>query len=146
MINRTVIVIAVVALVALSGCATYPSAPDHVVHFDGEFERSDSRFSMNGTVNFYLGSAGNRTVSNLSVVLYDAGQQQITSVELGNISVNGTQGPFRRPVRLENETLPAYVIIESPDAWGMDDVHTTGYAWDGTRYAEYAVASGDDRF
>lgn len=135
-----------IVAVATSGCATYPSEPTHQVHFDGEFARFDGEFSMNGTVNFYLGSAGNRTVSNLSVVLYDAGQQRITSVELGNISVNGTQGPFHRPVRLETETLPAYVIIESPDAWGMDDVHTTGYAWDGTKYAEYAVTSRDNRF
>ncbi|MFC5368591.1 hypothetical protein [Salinirubrum litoreum] len=101
---------------------------------------------MNGTVNFYLGSAGNRTVSNLSVVLYDAEQQRISSVDLGNISVNGTRGPFRRPVTIKTETLPKYVIIESPDAWEMDDVYTAGYAWDGTSYAEYAVTSRDNRF
>ncbi|MFC5368593.1 hypothetical protein [Salinirubrum litoreum] len=135
-----------VELVVLSGCATYPSAHDHVIVFNGEMTRTEGEFRMNGTLNFYLGTAGNRTISNLTVTLYDENRQQISGFDVGTISVNGTRGPVQQRVTIESETAPTYVVIESPDVWRARDVQTSGYVWNGDRYEEYTVASLENRF
>ena len=101
---------------------------------------------MNGTVNFYFGTAGNRTVSNLTVALYDENRRQMSSVRIGNMSVNGTRGPVQQRVTIQSMAVPTYVIIESPDIWRMRGVQTSGYVWNGDRYEEYTVSSSESRF
>lgn len=142
---RIAVVLALLGVTILAGCST--SATQHDAEFDGTIEVKDDQFVMDGNVSLTQGAAPDATFENVTVVLYNENKEVIRRVTVGNLST--TPPPLSQPINITSDTIPTYVVIESPDFWQSDtDVYTHGYEHpdDGGRYEGYPITTANETF
>jgi hypothetical protein len=142
---RIAVALTFVVVAILGGCST--SATHHDVDFDGTIEVENNQFVMDGNVSLGQGAAPDATFENVTVVLYDANKTVIKRIPVGNLST--TPPPLSQRINITTDTIPTYVVIDSPDFWQSDTtVYVNGYKRpdDGGRYEEYSRASASEKF
>ncbi len=128
-----------------TGCVT--SANHHDVYFSGDIETQNGQFLMDGNVSVGIGAAPDTTLENVSVVLYNEQKHVIRRIRIGELSTHGP--PQKQQINLTLDTIPAYVVIESPDFWQSNtEVYVSGYErpGDGSRYKDYSRHSPSEKF
>jgi hypothetical protein len=111
--TRTIVLFVCTALLVFgAGCEQLEHTPEPRVKFDGNITASDGSFEIEG--HFYR-SVGNENVyENVTVHLLDERGERIESVQLGTLDE-------RLPVLVSSSSIPAYVIVDSPDFWQQDN-------------------------
>jgi len=93
--------------------------PRGQIGFTGDMNVTNRTFTMNGEI--VDGSAPNPTYENVTVYLYTEDGELITQRRVGTF--NRSSEPFM----IQSETVPHYIIIDSPTFWELNDVGVTYY-------------------
>ncbi|ACV12814.1 hypothetical protein Huta_2653 [Halorhabdus utahensis DSM 12940] len=110
--RKIVLLVCAALLVFGAGCEQLDHTPDPSVKFDGNITASEGSFEIEG--HFYR-SVGNEYVyENVMVHLLDEREERIESVHLGTLDE-------RLPVSVSSSSIPAYVIVDSPDFWQQNN-------------------------
>lgn len=118
--NRWTIV-GLLILVATAGCAVH-SAPHNILSFSGNVTTTNDTFHLEGDLYLGVQAGGHHNYSNVSIVLYDGDKRPIETVRVGRMSTNPEWGPTRYRVNITTDTVPAYVVVESPDFWTDNEI------------------------
>lgn len=97
----------------LAGCAYVPSGDEANIGFTGSLDTSSSSFSMEGNITVGGGIPDRQTYRDVTVNLYSKDGKLLLSKKLGNLQVD----VGRLDVSITIQSVPRYVIIESPDFW-----------------------------
>lgn len=135
-------------VVGLSGCTS--SGQYNSVVFGGGSEDQiaivDGMFVMKGDISVGTGAAPDQNFSDVTVVLYDERKQVVKRVRIGNLSTNPAYYPTAKRINITSETIPTYVVIESPDFWTSETpLEIEGHNLENGTYHTYPIGK-DHRF
>jgi hypothetical protein len=144
-----IIIVSVVVLSAMSGCfGVETKKPSVEIVSHGDLSIEGEEFSYNATIETSTArTSENFTFEKVNLSLYNGNEKQIKSARVGSVSSlnNGSTN-----VKIESETIPKYIIVESPEFWTLSDVEVkvVGLKWvdSDDRYREYFVTSESGKF
>lgn len=144
--NNEIIFVGIIVMAALAGCATYPNASEHEVHYSGQIGVTDGRFYMDGKVYISKGTAPDVSFSKTQMVLYDNRSEKIGEITIGDLSTDPETAPIEREVNFTGEHIPTYVILESPDFWHDNDIPTEAFERTDDGYNSYFITDSEEKF
>jgi len=117
--EKHLLVVVIAGLIALSGC---PQGSGGNIGFIGnnEINATNNGFFLNHTVG-HLGLT-EQTFSNVTVYLYKANGAVIEHEHLGTLSEDN-----ELRATMQTDQIPKYIIINSPEFWGYDEIGVRYY-------------------
>lgn len=129
-------------VVLAAGCAVH-SQPYNEVSFVDNVTTTNDTFRLQGNLYFDAQAGGHNNYSDVSIVLYDEHRRPIERVSVGRMSTNPEWGPTEYRVNVTAETVPTYVVVESPDFWTGNEIEVDSLVVQNGLVYEYGRGSPD---
>lgn len=134
--TRMPIIYCSIFMLLIAGCAYVPSGDEVNVGFTGSLNASSSSFSMEGNITVGGGIPDRQTYRDMTVNLFSEDGDLLLTKKLGNLRTDAG----RLDVSIAIQSVPHYVIIESPDFW-QEPMQVEYYVRMDSNYSvEYATA------